>query len=1011
MNCQEYRNLIEDTLDVSLHGEPERRVRLHIEHCAACRSYFQSRRNEHIAFFSKINASCADLRLPDGFADRLEASVRARQSVRRGWRRLLSPRHALIAASLGVMAGFVLANVKLIMESVGFASGGEADGQEEAMATEGAEATTVEVVDGAAIDPNVYSVASVPSIPSSNNQSSPSYSQSSTSNSQSENNQGKTEMNTGNKVVAVLTAALAALTSSADTYTWTGAASATWNKTDANWDKGVWVDGSVAKFPDGVSVKDIVLGEDITAGGIQIASGSWSFGGAHTLTLGISGSGNVTLSQTSSASLTLKNGITVYSTSPCENNLNELNIENATYQTATTTTGKNEGRFHNGWNNGNGLTGGATINVRDGGVLAVYDFVPSPSQSAADIGKYRVNVTTGGVFKLDHVIQQYNLDTTRYSTLYFSGGTLEGFPGASGRQFDRLSKTQVRLGPGGLHIAGDNNIYLRTEIVSDNGTDGGIFIDTIKMVYLYAGNTGLPENTFTGPVRFTEMGSLLIVNGDRNFGAVPDEPTDGIIFDTTYGRLLAEGHDTRLDPNRNILIQSNAVVVLAANGCSLAVGGTISGNAPGSTRNGTLNTDWPVVWTGTLSLLPPAGRTNSIGRLIVKTHDLTIGGEGVTEITDTLDNIGLSGDDGVFSVMNATLNVTNGLVRVMTNNYSIVENGNLNVSGGTLDLSRQLLLANANNGTSTTTVSRAGTLIANQYCPSLRQSVPELGLTRLQTGGTFMLNSFFMPIDGGKLTSRAQIDFDGGVLAPLTASRTFFDSSSVTLQEWNTNTLCMVREGGAVISNDVEIWTHHPFLSGAAQDGGLHKWGTAKLALITTENTFNGPIEVHQGQLIWGNANNYLSTSRLVTHDGGIADVNNFAQTLARVEGNGVVKQCNNLTVTGAVAPGFGAAVPGTLNFWHRCTFDDCAFEIDAGDKLTIYENQDISGLTLYVNDVSALDQETVYTIIEGRDGADFTGTFKGDNIQNCSNWRIRYVHANREVLLKYVRGTTIVIR
>ena len=29
-----------------------------------------------------------------------------------------------------------------------------------------------------------------------------------------------------------------------------------------------------------------------------------------------------------------------------------------------------------------------------------------------------------------------------------------------------------------------------------------------------------------------------------------------------------------------------------------------------------------------------------------------------------------------------------------------------------------------------------------------------------------------------------------------------------------------MKEGGAVISNDVEIWTHRPFTSGAAQDGG-----------------------------------------------------------------------------------------------------------------------------------------------------------------------------------------------
>ena len=66
MNCQEYRDLIEDALDVSLHGEPERRVRLHLEHCASCRDYFKLRRDEHVALFSRINAACEELRLPEG---------------------------------------------------------------------------------------------------------------------------------------------------------------------------------------------------------------------------------------------------------------------------------------------------------------------------------------------------------------------------------------------------------------------------------------------------------------------------------------------------------------------------------------------------------------------------------------------------------------------------------------------------------------------------------------------------------------------------------------------------------------------------------------------------------------------------------------------------------------------------------------------------------------------------------------------------------------------------------
>ena len=59
--------------------------------------------------------------------------------------------------------------------------------------------------------------------------------------------------------VALLNAAFA------EVYTWTGSTSAIWNKTDANWDKGVWVDGNIAKFPDGVSVTDITLGADVTA--------------------------------------------------------------------------------------------------------------------------------------------------------------------------------------------------------------------------------------------------------------------------------------------------------------------------------------------------------------------------------------------------------------------------------------------------------------------------------------------------------------------------------------------------------------------------------------------------------------------------------------------------------------------------------------------------------------------------------------------------------------------------
>lgn len=798
----------------------------------------------------------------------------------------------------------------------------------------------------------------------------------------------------------VVASAILPCATKAGTYTWIGGNSGTWDKTSPNWSDGTtsgvaWQDGNTAVFPGNVSVTNVTLGVDVTVNGLQF-SGEWSLGGAHTITLR-SSSGNFIVSQASPASLTLKDGITVSVASACECNIGELNIENATLAAPS------GARFHNGWNNGTGLTGGAAINVRNGGVFSVYEFVPSPSSSSADVSRYAVNVTTGGVLRLDHLLTQYNLDITRYSTFLFDGGTLEGL--STGEQFTRPSDTtRILLGAGGMRIAGNSPIFIRTAIGSANGDDGGITIETGKLVrFLSKDANGLPTSTFTGPVRFKANGARLSIHSDRNLGAVPASPEDAIVFEK-FGYLETES-DTAIDSNRNILIGADTTAMIEANGCSLVVKSTISGNAPGAERNGTLSTDSP--FSGRLSLEPFAGRTNSIGRLLVKKQSLTIGGEGVTEITDTLSNLGATGENGVLSVSGgATLSVTGGLVRVVTNRYTTVAGGNLSVYGGTLDLSGQNNYLNAHYDSATTTVGRAGVFIAKNYYLSEGLTAHEAGLTRLETGGTLLLlEDFYMNVANGKMTSKARIDFDGGVLAPQKTSTSFLG----TTDEWFTNVLCVVKEGGAVISNDVRVWTHHPLVSGAVRDGGLHKWGTSDFASITTGNTFNGPIVVHQGTLIWGNANNYPVSATLVTHKGAYANLNNCAQTLARVEGDGVVQNCNGLTVSGAVAPGHGANSPGTLNFWHRCVFDDCLLEIDPGDVLSVNEQQDISGLTLHVNNVDELDRNRVYTILSTVSGGDFSGTFKGDNLSG--GWEVRYDHKRHVAYLKHCKGTRVIIR
>ena len=110
MNCQEYKGMIEDALDISLNGEIEASIRRHLDHCPECREYLAMRRQEHAAFFAGVNAAYSHLRQPPAdFADRVVREVAAQRSARRGWRRLSLPRWALIAASVAAMAGFVFA--------------------------------------------------------------------------------------------------------------------------------------------------------------------------------------------------------------------------------------------------------------------------------------------------------------------------------------------------------------------------------------------------------------------------------------------------------------------------------------------------------------------------------------------------------------------------------------------------------------------------------------------------------------------------------------------------------------------------------------------------------------------------------------------------------------------------------------------------------------------------------------------------------------------------------------
>ena len=264
MNCQEYRDMIEDALDISLHGELETRVRRHLEHCEGCRAYFVRRRSEHVLLFTSVNAAYSHLRPPpDGFADRIVREVEARRNARRSWRRLALPRWALIAASLALMAGFVFA-ATIVVDAV-TAKDGNIEGIEEMQEKEGTEGS------GAlAASADVPYVSDVASVFSTDNQ------QSTTDNQQSTLKGGET-MNKRKTATVALSAALAAAPLTAAVADGGGYTSASYVQDGliAQWD-GIDNAGTGTHNPISAVWKDLKGSCDMTL----TANGQWANGNA-----------------------------------------------------------------------------------------------------------------------------------------------------------------------------------------------------------------------------------------------------------------------------------------------------------------------------------------------------------------------------------------------------------------------------------------------------------------------------------------------------------------------------------------------------------------------------------------------------------------------------------------------------------------------------------------------------------------------------------------------------------
>ncbi len=824
-------------------------------------------------------------------------------------------------------------------------------------------------------------------------------------------------------------ALLAGVVQAAD-LTWTGAASSVWDAQALNWkDAGgtpcAWTDGSTAVFPANGTITNITVSGEVKPYRLMFAGGQWSFGGSGTLRVTDGRFGQTSVDP--KVGLTFKDGLTVRVGTGVAGISVDMNLANLTIEHASFLCPSN--RFHNNWNTSPLSTQSqGIITIGAGGNLTANNLVLSPATSLAGQEKYAVNIYTNGVLNL--LAGLHSQFSSKYGTIHSDGGEIKGE--SLMNTSDLTTTTKFSLGPGGVRFTGGNGSAKQRLNIPIEG-DGPVVFDNSGLNYFRAyGKADVPLSSYTGGTRILRN-STVVVNHDRNFGAVPAVTTNNVFFDSSV-TLLAETGKAELAPTRGIVLAAGAKLKIGGNGGGLIFRGPICGTNHAGAANGEVSTE-TASWVPThLAIEPAAGVTNRFGRLIVKGRDLILGGEGATEVNATISKV--ESDTGSLVINGVKLSVTNGLLSVVNATY-IGNRGHLVVSGGVADFSG--IKSEYLNGfrlPGTTTVCRAGTMICNNFRMGEDMTSPELALLRMEKGGTLLCNNFYQSVKTNSvghvtnLTTSAQIDWDGGIIAPRGTSYkgNFLGTADKTgqIEAWIDRVKVYVREGGAVVSNNCEIRIRVPLQHGVAAgetDGGFTKWGTSPIAFVGKPdetigafNSFNGPINVEQGTLVMGTASNFLATSKLFVRDGATFNGNGMIQKFSTLGGTGRVTNPSKLTVTDALAPGYGTNEIGTLTVAGALgeVRDGAELQIDLdaeghSDCLSYAAALDLSKLRLVVSDLEKLNQDCKYVI--------------ATNLTSCANdfassntpegWYVKQVMSGGKVSLKlaFAKGTTLIVR
>ncbi len=292
--------------------------------------------------------------------------------------------------------------------------------------------------------------------------------------------------------------------------------------------------------------------------------------------------------------------------------------------------------------------------------------------------------------------------------------------------------------------------------------------------------------------------------------------------------------------------------------------------------------------------------------------------------------------------------------------------GEWNISGGRVDRPRlrfwgytESYFTIGNSGTGVVRVSGTGSLYNNDWM-RLGEKDGSSGTLELN-GGVTAVRTFL----GGSGTS--SVVFNGGVLSPTVANATWFQNIGSLL----------VKEGGAVISNDFDVTIDHVLASGATHDGGLVKKGASTLTLLAA-NTFNGPVVIEMGTLKLGCDNALPAGVSVTVKSGATLDLNGktFAGTIID-ESAGTAKAYGTAKMPGAEV--LGERLLKNAVGWY-----------DASDAPTLTKDGDTDHVTAWANKAAG---GGAYDLAKSGDGAAFladgSSKYGKDAVAFTNSWSL----------------------